>query len=154
MKFTLNGSILSELEWSFGRFICIYLFIFGSTVWCSYAYDLQFAGLWKLITCLSISANGSGSLTAWCNVNAFATAAINAGMDEYQGICIVFCFFSTGELKTTARWIRDLVAAHPEYKQDSIISEGLAYDLLVKFTKVSQIYCCNSPCSRTEESWT
>ncbi|XP_076456980.1 glutamate--cysteine ligase catalytic subunit-like [Babylonia areolata] len=45
---------------------------------------------------------------------------------------------ASGELKTTARWIRDLVAAHPEYKQDSMISEGITYDLLMKFAKVSR----------------
>ena len=31
-----------------------------------------------------------------------------------------------------------MVAAHPEYKQDSVISEGLAYDLLMKFSKVGR----------------
>nr|KAG5688040.1 hypothetical protein BaRGS_003586 [Batillaria attramentaria] len=45
---------------------------------------------------------------------------------------------ASGELKTTARWIRDFVAAHPEYKHDSVISEGIAYDLLMKFAKVSR----------------
>ena len=42
----------------------------------------------------------------------------------------------SGELKTTARWIRDVVTAHPEYKQDSVVSEGIAYDLLVRCLKV------------------
>ncbi|KAK7091679.1 glutamate--cysteine ligase catalytic subunit-like [Littorina saxatilis] len=45
---------------------------------------------------------------------------------------------ASGELKTTARWIRDQVADHPEYKQDSVISEGITYDLLKKVSKVSQ----------------
>ena len=43
---------------------------------------------------------------------------------------------ASGELKTTARWIRDFVASHPEYKQDSVITEGINYDLLIKFAKV------------------
>ena len=51
--------------------------------------------------------------------------------------CVIEMMFGiTGELKTTARWIRDMVSAHPEYQQDSVISEGIAYDLLVKFAQV------------------
>lgn len=45
---------------------------------------------------------------------------------------------ASGELKTTARWIRDFVATHQEYKQDSVVTEGIAYDLLSKFAKVSK----------------
>lgn len=45
---------------------------------------------------------------------------------------------ASGELKTTARWVRDMVTSHPEYKQDSKVSEGIAYDLLMKFVKVSR----------------
>ena len=73
---------------------------------------------------------------------------IKAGGDNKVTHVIVCFLCFTGGLKTTARWIRDQVAAHPEYKQDSVISEGLAYDLLLKFSQVLDFWllacfaCC------------
>ncbi|XP_035659867.1 glutamate--cysteine ligase catalytic subunit-like [Branchiostoma floridae] len=40
---------------------------------------------------------------------------------------------ASGELMTTARWIRAFVQNHPKYKYDSVVSDEIAYDL----TKVS-----------------
>ncbi|XP_055614038.1 glutamate--cysteine ligase-like, partial [Uranotaenia lowii] len=37
---------------------------------------------------------------------------------------------ASGELLTTASWIRKEITEHPEYKQDSVVSEGICYDLL------------------------
>lgn len=37
---------------------------------------------------------------------------------------------ASGELMTTASWIRDFVRSHPEYKQDSVVSEKINYDLM------------------------
>lgn len=37
---------------------------------------------------------------------------------------------ASGKLKTFARWQRDFVQAHPDYKQDSVISPSINYDLL------------------------
>jgi len=37
---------------------------------------------------------------------------------------------ASGELKTPATWMREFVQSHPEYKQDSVISQGIAYDLM------------------------
>ncbi len=31
---------------------------------------------------------------------------------------------------TTASWIRKFIHSHSDYKQDSVVSEGIAYDLL------------------------
>ncbi|XP_053666037.1 glutamate--cysteine ligase [Anopheles marshallii] len=39
---------------------------------------------------------------------------------------------ASGELMTTASWMRQQVVSHPEYKNDSVISEGNCYDLLRK----------------------
>lgn len=39
---------------------------------------------------------------------------------------------ASGELMTTASWIRKEILTHPEYKQDSIITEKINYDLLTK----------------------
>lgn len=35
-----------------------------------------------------------------------------------------------GDLDTTATWIRKFVRNHPEYKQDSIVTDGISYDLV------------------------
>merc|ERR1719373_1239096 len=37
---------------------------------------------------------------------------------------------SMGELITPATWMRRFVRSHPEYKQDSVITQGIAYDLM------------------------
>uniref|UniRef100_UPI00358F9772 glutamate--cysteine ligase catalytic subunit isoform X2 n=1 Tax=Myxine glutinosa TaxID=7769 RepID=UPI00358F9772 len=45
---------------------------------------------------------------------------------------------ASGELKTTACWIRDFVAAHPHYKQDSVVSDRINYDLLVRCDRIAR----------------
>jgi hypothetical protein len=46
--------------------------------------------------------------------------------------CFVFlCRRVTGELITPATWIRRFVTSHPDYKQDSIITSTIAYDLMM-----------------------
>ena len=47
-------------------------------------------------------------------------------------------FSYVGELKTTARWIRDFVTAHPDYKQDSFVSDKVTYDLIAKIKEVAE----------------
>lgn len=37
---------------------------------------------------------------------------------------------ASGELDTAARWIRNFVAAHPNYKEDSVVDEEMTYDLI------------------------
>lgn len=37
---------------------------------------------------------------------------------------------ASGQLSTAARWIRDFVAAHPNYKQDSVVDETINKDLI------------------------
>lgn len=44
---------------------------------------------------------------------------------------------ASGKLKTTARWIRDFVAAHPDYKHDSVIPESVNYHLLKRCMEIS-----------------
>ncbi|XP_064652181.1 glutamate--cysteine ligase catalytic subunit-like [Lineus longissimus] len=39
---------------------------------------------------------------------------------------------ASGELMTTARWMREFVTSHPEYKKDSVVSNEIEYDLLKK----------------------
>ncbi|XP_058958871.2 glutamate--cysteine ligase catalytic subunit-like isoform X1 [Pocillopora verrucosa] len=45
---------------------------------------------------------------------------------------------ASGELLTTAQWIRRFVESHTEYKRDSVVSEGICFDLLRKIDCVGQ----------------
>jgi glutamate--cysteine ligase catalytic subunit len=42
-----------------------------------------------------------------------------------------------GEIKTGARMIRDFVHSHPEYKNDSIITNKIAYDIISTIVNIS-----------------
>ena len=46
---------------------------------------------------------------------------------------------ATGEILTGASWMRQFVMKHPAYKQDSVVSEEIAYDMLLQLTKVGTI---------------
>ncbi|XP_043919687.1 glutamate--cysteine ligase catalytic subunit [Protopterus annectens] len=48
---------------------------------------------------------------------------------------------ASGELMTMARWMREYVAQHPDYKQDSVITEKINYDLLTKCDQISKGFC-------------
>jgi len=37
---------------------------------------------------------------------------------------------ASGELMTAAAWMRDFVRKHPEYKGDSVVTQGIAFDLM------------------------
>ncbi|XP_054157184.1 glutamate--cysteine ligase-like [Oppia nitens] len=43
---------------------------------------------------------------------------------------------ASGRLKTTAQWIRDFVRKHNDYKQDSVITETITYDLLMAMNDI------------------
>ncbi|ANZ74573.1 BA75_01356T0 [Komagataella pastoris] len=45
---------------------------------------------------------------------------------------------TSGEIPSTARFIRDFVTKHPEYKQDSVVSDSVSYDLLDKLVKLTK----------------
>ncbi|CAF0982945.1 unnamed protein product [Rotaria sp. Silwood1] len=44
---------------------------------------------------------------------------------------------AAGTLLTNASWIRQFVLLHPSYKQDSIVSEEIQYDLVWKMTQIA-----------------
>lgn len=48
---------------------------------------------------------------------------------------------ASGQLSTAARWIRDFVAAHPAYKQDSVVSEEITKDLVGAVIQVGEREC-------------
>ncbi|KAL3206995.1 hypothetical protein MRX96_052738 [Rhipicephalus microplus] len=43
---------------------------------------------------------------------------------------------ASGELLTTASWMRKFITTHPDYKQDSVVSERINYDLLLLMSKI------------------
>uniref|UniRef100_A0A3P8VTN5 Glutamate--cysteine ligase n=1 Tax=Cynoglossus semilaevis TaxID=244447 RepID=A0A3P8VTN5_CYNSE len=45
---------------------------------------------------------------------------------------------ASGELMTMAKWMREFVAKHPEYKQDSVISDKINYDLIQQCDRISK----------------
>uniref|UniRef100_A0A0K8RH23 Glutamate--cysteine ligase n=1 Tax=Ixodes ricinus TaxID=34613 RepID=A0A0K8RH23_IXORI len=45
---------------------------------------------------------------------------------------------ASGELMTTAGWIRKFVTSHADYKQDSVVTERINYDLLVRMCRIQQ----------------
>lgn len=44
---------------------------------------------------------------------------------------------ANGTLWTGAKWIREFVASHPDYKQDSVVSERICYDLVKAVDEMS-----------------
>ena len=50
---------------------------------------------------------------------------------------LIVYFGCAGELMTNAAWIRKFVLNHPDYKQDSIVSERINYDLICKIMRLT-----------------
>lgn len=42
-----------------------------------------------------------------------------------------------GALQTSAKWMRNFVLNHKDYKRDSVVSEPIAYDLLKRIVNIS-----------------
>ena len=57
---------------------------------------------------------------------------------QFTAMFIHICPFFTGELLTTAQWIRKFVEVHPEYKQDSVVNESICYDLMNTFDRIAR----------------
>ncbi|KAH7937047.1 hypothetical protein HPB49_007564 [Dermacentor silvarum] len=61
---------------------------------------------------------------------------------------------ASGQLMTAARWIRHFVTSHPEYKKDSVVSDGITYDLVARINRLQHnFWCCpeliGTPASRS-----
>ena len=56
-------------------------------------------------------------------------------VDDYLDF---ICARASGELTTTATWMRNFVMAHPQYKFDSVVSDTIAYDLLQKCVAITE----------------
>ncbi|KAB1261894.1 Glutamate--cysteine ligase catalytic subunit, partial [Camelus dromedarius] len=48
---------------------------------------------------------------------------------------------ASGELMTVARWMREFIAKHPDYKQDSVITDKINYSLLLKCNQIANELC-------------
>ncbi|XP_029451573.1 glutamate--cysteine ligase catalytic subunit [Rhinatrema bivittatum] len=44
---------------------------------------------------------------------------------------------ASGELMTIARWMREFIANHPDYQKDSVITDKINYDLLMKCNNIA-----------------
>lgn len=51
-----------------------------------------------------------------------------------EGYLKIISYRASGKMKTTAKWIREFVRKHPEYKHDSVVTEKITYDLLKKIS--------------------
>ena len=45
---------------------------------------------------------------------------------------------ASGKLWTCAKWMRDFVRKHPEYQRDSVVTQGIAYDLVKATERIMQ----------------
>uniref|UniRef100_A0A8C7XYD5 Glutamate--cysteine ligase n=1 Tax=Oryzias sinensis TaxID=183150 RepID=A0A8C7XYD5_9TELE len=45
---------------------------------------------------------------------------------------------ASGELMTMAKWMREFVAKHPHYKQDSVVTDKINYDLMKKCDRIAK----------------
>ncbi|XP_071531560.1 glutamate--cysteine ligase catalytic subunit isoform X4 [Panulirus ornatus] len=45
---------------------------------------------------------------------------------------------AAGTAMTTATWMRNFIMSHPEYKQDSVVTDGIAYDLIIAASEITQ----------------
>ena len=45
---------------------------------------------------------------------------------------------ATGELVTPATWIRDFIRGHEDYKFDSVVSDSIAYDLMIACKEIGE----------------
>jgi len=66
---------------------------------------------------------------------------INCDFETYRRVDQYLQFISKrakGEICTPATWIRSFVTNHPSYKNDSIVSSEIAYDLLMKVKNIGE----------------
>lgn len=56
-------------------------------------------------------------------------------VDKYLGL---ISSRANGKLKTFARWQRDFVQSHPDYKHDSVITPSINYDLITTLADIEQ----------------
>ncbi|KAI9353702.1 glutamate-cysteine ligase-domain-containing protein [Obelidium mucronatum] len=74
-------------------------------------------------------------------IRAYLSAAPNLSYSTLKGLNEYLDFISrraAGKIPTGARWIRNFVMGHPEYKGDSVVSQSVAYDLMKKVDELGK----------------
>lgn len=46
---------------------------------------------------------------------------------------------AAGEIMTTAAWLRHFVTSHPGYQKDSVVTDEIAYDLVVACQEIGLV---------------
>ena len=67
--------------------------------------------------------------------------SLRSVMDRYGAYLKVMTALS-GELSTTATWMRNFITQHPDYKQDSVVNDRITYDLMVACDRISKGETC------------
>lgn len=62
-------------------------------------------------------------------------AATRMLVSSYLGFVVAR---ARGELKTPARWMRDFVQGHPEYRRDSVVPPSVAFDMLTRLRDLAE----------------
>lgn len=52
---------------------------------------------------------------------------------------ILICKRASGDLQTTATWIREFVRNHPAYAHDSVVSNEVAHDLVMEMKAIGEV---------------
>lgn len=56
---------------------------------------------------------------------------------------------AAGEVMTTAAWLRQFVTTHPGYKKDSVVTDEIAYDLVVACQEIGLVSRWGDECAET-----
>uniref|UniRef100_A0A8C8S765 Glutamate--cysteine ligase n=1 Tax=Pelusios castaneus TaxID=367368 RepID=A0A8C8S765_9SAUR len=59
-------------------------------------------------------------------------------LSKVRVMLYILIFTSVRELMTAARWMREFIANHPDYKQDSVITDEMNYSLIWKCNQIAQ----------------
>jgi len=85
---------------------------------------------WQLKTMDEIF-NGDNGLCSLVETYLETLVDVDAKTLEYVNRVVAFVSQkASGKLCTTASWIRSFVREHPDYKQDSVVTDAIQYDLL------------------------
>lgn len=80
------------------------------------------------------SARYEGLLPIARSYAATAPADVRAALEPYFAL---LARRASGDLDTAATWIRKFVAAHPDYKHDSVITEAINHDLMAAVADIT-----------------
>ncbi|KAL3316202.1 hypothetical protein Ciccas_005148, partial [Cichlidogyrus casuarinus] len=74
-------------------------------------------------------------------IQSYLSLTEHGDVDTMFSVCQYLDFISkkaSGEIVTTAQWMRERVMAHPGYHQDSVVSESVSHDLMNEILQISE----------------